>query len=517
MTEHISKYKINFIILVFAFAISIRLLFVWYNFHGIEYEDAYIFADTARSLMFDYDWSTDIFQTKSCMDGSLKECYMTKTYGGHYMVFPFVLYLLNKLIGFSVLNVFIINFIASVLVLYVFYKLLKSLKKNNNEIIVAMVMFTSTPFINVFNTSGLSETFSSLLVLSFVYFFFKICIEISECDFKYYVLAITFVILSFLTKRENLILLILPVLKIVVDLYYKDISYRNAFRLSSITIIPSVFALIYNMFSKVNEMEMAESKELGVSTFSFDIFKELFPVYLKSYFNFNLYGISGIIVIIFCIYAIFKKNNDELKITSILSVLYLVMYSSHYRSYYQIHYGDVEVFDTLRYSSNFYPIACLALSNFYGLILNYSHRINKITIRLVIVFFMLFVIYSNFKLRINLSEIEHAKIILPITQTLEITSENDIVLTDMTSVFHLYADVNRIFLDSHNVSFERINSIADSGNFKIYFLNKIDNDKNIVRYDNFKKIIDNFTFKRVAKINNDYELILLLKSDRSGR
>lgn len=510
MIKYISKFKqINLIVLVFAFAIAIRLLFVWYNFHGIEYEDAYIFADTARSLMFDYDWSTDVFQTKSCMDGSLKECYTTKTYGGHYMVFPFSIFLLNKLIGYSVLNAFIVNFIASIIVLYVFYRILKILNKNSNEIIIAMALFTGTPFINVFNTSGLSETFSSLLVLTFVYFFYSSFDKNSKHQIKFYVLTMVFLVLSYLTKRENLILLALPILKIINDYYYNDIDFKKMVKLSLITIISSTFAVIYNFFAKVNEMEMAESVELGVSTFGFDIFRELFPVYLKSYLDFNFYGISGVLVLLICLYTIFKRNNDELKLTSVLTVLYILMYSSHYRSYYQIHYDDVELFDTLRYSTNFYPIACLALTNLYSLLFNYWHKTNKLINVLVVSLLFYFILYSNIKLRIKLNEIEYNKRILPVTKTLEITKDNDIVLTDLSSVFYLYANENRIFIDSHNVDINRLATIINNENRKIYYLNRIINEKNINRYANLHKINNNFAAKHLVNINKDYELLIL--------
>lgn len=510
MTEFISKYKkINLIILVFAFAIAIRILFIWYNFHGIEYEDAYIFADTARSLMFDYDWSTDVFQTKSCMDGSLKECYTTKTYGGHYMVFPFSIFLLNKLIGYSVLNAFIVNYIASIIILFIFYRTLKTLNKNNIEIIIAMALFAATPFINVFNTSGLSETFSSLLVITFIYFFFCSFKISNKHSSKYHIMAILFLVLAFLTKRENLILLALPVLKIIKDYYYNDIDFKKLIKLSLITLIPLAFAIIYNLVAKVDEMEMAESVELGVSTFSFNIFRELFPVYLKSYLDLNYYGISGVIVLLICLFTVFKRNNDELKLTSVLAILYLLMYSSHYRSYYQIHYDDVELFDTLRYSSNFYPIACLALSNLYSLLIDYSHKINRVIKVLAFSLLFCFILYSNIKLRVELSEIEFDKRILPVTKTLEITKDNDIVLTDLTSVFYLYAKENRIFIDSHNVDINRLATIINSSNYTIYYLNRISNEKNITRYANLQNIYNNFSAKPFININKDYELLIL--------
>lgn len=107
--------KRHYPLLLFATAIAIisKLPFDLNFFYGLEYEDAYIFTEYSRFLLYNNDLSFDLFQTKACLAGSLKYCECIGTYGGHFLGLSSLAYFFNKYFGYSPLIICFINFFAS--------------------------------------------------------------------------------------------------------------------------------------------------------------------------------------------------------------------------------------------------------------------------------------------------------------------------------------------------------------------------------------------------------------------
>mgnify|MGYP000512890954 CR=1 FL=1 len=139
-----------------------------FPFWGLEYEDSYIFNDTARLMnsISEIDYSS--YLTPSCLNGSYNYCYSYGTLGGHFLFFPFLISIVHKIFDYNVVNVFTLNMLFSifgVISLLIYYK--KGLLKELNFILYTLVL-SLTPFVPLFNTSGLSETLSSFFVLFFL-------------------------------------------------------------------------------------------------------------------------------------------------------------------------------------------------------------------------------------------------------------------------------------------------------------------------------------------------------------
>lgn len=506
--------KYSYVLLIIILITTVfKLLFVLYPFHGLEYEDAFVFSDVARYLQYNYQWGIDPFQTKSCLDGSISNCFQFGTFGGHYMILPLIVYLLNEIIGYSIFNIFIVNFIASFFALYFYIRTLHLLNVSNIGICFSVLLLVTTPFLNVFNTSGLSETFSSLFVAGTVFFYLKSSLEDYNYKRSAFWLTITFIVVSFLTKRENLILLSLPALGIMLLAKEKALKPHRLINISILFAVPTGIAVLYNMVARINEMEAAESVGLGISTFNLTNFTMLFPKYILSFLNIYYFGISGTLFLITSIYVILLHKKLEFKLISLLSLLYLVMYSSHYRSYYQVHFGDVNIFETLRYTSNYFPIACLC----FGALTKVHDKLEKLLyiaktqIFAIIVIYILTVTFLNITTRLDLSKKEFESRIMPVVETIRLTKVEDWVLSDISSVFHLYADKNRNFIDSYATRLDRILQLQKTINGQIYLLRRETDNMNEKRYPEYFEMLSKLNYITVMKIPPNYELIKIIK------
>lgn len=492
--------------LVVALAIALKALFIKYPFHGLEHEDAYVFADVGRYLQYDYPWSPSPFQTKACLIGSFENCRLSGTFGGHYMILPLLLYAVNALFGYSVYNIFVFNFLISLLVLFVFIRTLTLLSVNETGKCLATLLFVTTPFLNIFNTSGLSETFSSLSVICTTYYFLKSFRDDFACKTNFWI-AIAFMILSFLLKRENLILISLPLLGLMLIYAGGNLRLQKVKRLSVMFAVPFVAAFLYNSIAGVSAMEAAENADIGLPTFALSHLFQLLPKYLMAFLEPRYFGITGALFLGTSVYVLFFQKRVEYRVVTVLSLMYLLMYASHYRSYYQVHGEAVNTFAALRYASNYFPMACL---NFGSLDFDRCMSKGEPHLKtLALILFLFFAVYLNASLRIALNEEEQYSRILPTVKALESTGDDDWILTDMPCVFHLYASPTRNVVSSYEVTRSRVARLIKAKKGDIYILKSKDDRMDRKRYPDYSDILSTFRLVKVKDISSDYEMLRL--------
>src|SRR6218665_3949211 len=253
-------------VLLFA-NIAIRLLFVLFPFWGLEYEDAFVYNDAGRYLNSDYDFQSAFFKTQCCIDGSFEKCNEYASYGGHFLTFPFLISKLNLLIGYHPFNVFILNFIFSALLLLAVFIWHKRNKNKNLFLLSSFLLFLLlTPFAAVFQTSGLAETLSGLMIILTLIFIW----QTDEDDFKIsnYSLWMTlfFMIGAVIVKRENILLLSLLFLIPVFRFAKKKSVFRTGYLVLSFLAFfaVSLFSFCVDIFS----IENNEGADIGTKTFS---------------------------------------------------------------------------------------------------------------------------------------------------------------------------------------------------------------------------------------------------------
>lgn len=328
------------------------------TFCGLEYEDAYAFSFLARE--FANGIYTQRFLSEGIGIGSIESPVLMQTYGGHFITYSALLSLPVRIFGFSFTTLSITTSLLqflSLLILSVFPRL-----EGRSEWIVAPVLYCISPIINVFGNSFLCEPFSGLVVLSFIYLFYKQ----TENENVSFAALIAFLV-AILTKRENLVLVALPILhNAYLMIKTKTICHKRDFlSVAAYGIIVIVYLFfIQNVFN----IESTEAQDIESSTFSFSYFTRLAPAFVGSLINPLYFGITTIILVALIIKSIITKtiHADCVLVISIW-LLYFLLYTFHYRGYFFVQGEAVSAFDTFRYLNNFYcltpVIICLLLRN----------------------------------------------------------------------------------------------------------------------------------------------------------
>lgn len=229
-----------------------------YYFWGLEYEDSYSFSFLARE--FAHSIYTDSFLSEGIVVGSLDEAHKMGQYGGHFITYSVFLSYFVKLFGFSP---FILSSITTLISFISLCMLSFFPYKRENTWWLPPLLYCSAPIMNVFSNTFLCEPFSCLIILTFIYAYYK------QSDF---VFILTSFFVAILCKRENLILFMFP-------LYMWLINYKtkkwNGQILCFVLLIICYFIFIQDVF----EIENVESNDIKVQTFSFMHFTKLFPFF----------------------------------------------------------------------------------------------------------------------------------------------------------------------------------------------------------------------------------------------
>lgn len=336
------------IFLTILFRLSWNHLFVFY---GLEYEDSYAFSFLARE--FAHNIYTSSFLSEGIICGSLDEPYSMGQYGGHFITYSVFLSYFVRLFGnspFVIANVTSLLSFLSLLLLSIF-----PFEKKEHFWWFAPTLYCASPIINVFSNTFLCEPFSGFIVLAFLYGYFK-------GRGKFSLLPFVAFMLSMMCKRENLVLLIVPLLDTVMSYKKVDnkiIIYNSLLYMGSIVLY---LIFVQNVFG----IETTESNDIEAPTFAFNYFIKLFPVFVQSLINVKNFSIIIYFVVIYIIYLISKKELSQEKIIiGSLFVMYLLLYSSHYRGYFFVKYGQISQFETFRYLNNFFVLISLVLGDIY--------------------------------------------------------------------------------------------------------------------------------------------------------
>jgi hypothetical protein len=473
-------------------------------FFGLEYEDSYIYSDAGRSLNYNYDWSFQPLSVNSCVVGSIANCQSNSTYSGHLIIFPILISVINKILGYSPYNGLYCNFLLSFLLILMVHKIIGLLHPGETwKTYIPLLFLVSTPFINLFNTSGLAETLSSVIVLTFIYSFFKSLNNHFYLKYHLFWISLFLLLLAILIKRENMLLISVAPLSAVIG-WFKNKRFTGIKNLLVYISLTVVILIGIHYIINFSQIENQEGKDIGSNTFSIVNTLKILPLFLKSFFNTTYFGFTGLLLVVAVIGLILGPYNEKLILVGLLSLGYIILYSSHYRSYYQVKYGQVSIFETLRYSSNFFPLLCIILS---GIGFKLKGGLKHFAVMLI-VFYIPFTVYLNYWLRADYYRQEVSNRILPVQQTLGTINKADILITDIPLLFHLFGNDRQIVIDANFATNSAINNYTGKN---IYILKKSEDSINEKRYPAYFKLLQSYSLLKIKNIDGGYELLKIIK------
>ena len=191
-------------LVVFTVCLILTLVFkttYGLSFWGLEYEDSYVAPFVARQYVSSILPTS--FVTEGITVGSINDPIMMSEYGGHYISYPVFISLFYLIFGTNPILVDYIN--TSITLLICLLLCISTYKKGSLSWLVAPILYSAAPIINVFSNTHLIETYSSLIVLTFV------------CSALLYqnrnannLLAAVSFLLAIITKRDNLVIAVIP-------------------------------------------------------------------------------------------------------------------------------------------------------------------------------------------------------------------------------------------------------------------------------------------------------------------
>lgn len=455
----ISIKEVPFIIVVILASSITKYNSLSFPYYGSEYEDAYVFQAASKNI-FDHSYKADAFRVQvsdySISNGSDE----LLSYTGHFTVFSGVLYVFNRLIGYSSYNVLIFNFITSILLAITLFIIIRKYAPNSYWAMTPVLIYLSSPIISVFHVTGLSETFSAFTILIYLYFLLDVLdnkVPMTK-DFIFVLLAL---FLCLLTKRENMVLFIsLP-------FFFRRIIAQKAY--STMALFVLIIGLYFSWI-KPFSTEFIEAKEIEHSTFSFAYLRAQIPTYLFSFVTFKYYGYLFITFILSVISLIVKKRNISYESIGIalLFFVFLGIYGLHYRSRFFVESMEIGAFETFRYTNNFFALLALFIGlNLKDIALIFNGFLIKRIAFLGIITIFFFAVYQSNLLRLSFSKEEQIVRIHPIKKANRfIEGENAILVTNLPLIAKMNT-TNNFLIHEFNTS-NNYNSLNEFN--ALYFL-----------------------------------------------
>ncbi|MEP7108672.1 MAG: hypothetical protein ABI760_11835 [Ferruginibacter sp.] len=385
-------------------------MFIFHPFWGLEYEDSYIYSTVSRAININYNFGYDGLYTKYEVFGSLISGSETSTISGHFIFFSLLLSVVNRLVGFHAENVLIVNSLLSLITVYYSLKIFYLINISKYSLFGFGMVFSTTPFVCVYNTSGLSETFSSVFVVISIYYAFK---SKKENYTKLSSIAAYgfFICLSVFIKRDNLVLISIPLLEILYAFYLKK-GKQFKTKLLFIALFIFICIVVSNMVFNINRTVQDEMSDIGQNPFSFNFLKVIFPVFIKSLIKIQFFSLVGLLFLVSVVFI--RKINSYLLLLLLICIGYLLVYSMHYRSYYMVHGNFIpNTIDTFRYFTNFFSVLSIFSFGLISIGLRKLMRNQKMIFYFLLFAFITLNIYLTALLRQDLSTIEYEERFLP--------------------------------------------------------------------------------------------------------
>ena len=112
-----------------------------------------------------------------------------------------------------------------------------------------------------------------------------------------------------------------------------------------------VLAVVFGaMVTGIQASVASEIGEYGRFPFGLEVFLDVGPAFLEGYLDIRWYAATALAAVVGIVAA--TRLDMAARFVVLLTMAYLVLYTTHVRSYYQLVLGDVQPYDSLRYSAN---------------------------------------------------------------------------------------------------------------------------------------------------------------------
>jgi hypothetical protein len=348
--------SLAFIILL---AFMWRLPFEGHFFYGLEYEDSYIYPVAARYLASNKphaEPTSSPYLTTVCAVGNWTSCRNPETSSGHFIGYPFIIVVVAKVFGYNPTTASAISVAASLIAVVSVFLVGKLLDPSGVSGLAGALIFSVTPIFAVQGGSTYAEPLSNMLVVTSLLlclYLFSPFIGSSRSPLIVTWLALTFTsLLAIVVKRENFLIVPMVLLTGIVFGLDEESGDAPKARLPRVAALVTIFICTVFVLTQLRLLTVIrrEQVEYSMFPFSFEVWRTMMPAFLRAYLTLGWY-MGSVVLVVLALFTSIRSRTRGLYVVG-LFVSYLLLYTSHVRSYYQLHGGAVTIFETIRYSMN---------------------------------------------------------------------------------------------------------------------------------------------------------------------
>jgi hypothetical protein len=326
-------------------------------FHGLEYEDSYVYTVAGRQMLETRAPSLSAtgfpYSVEVCDIGSLKACESWLPIPEHFIGYSYVISLFSRAVGYTPDIGSIVNIMAACAANALIFGIALFATNNVTMAAAASLVFAVTPVFAVYGLETSAEPASNVCICLVVWFYLRSirAFGSSEGQWRRWISwsAYTAVLLFSLTvKRENILLvlvspLVLPFIRDRVSGHRLSRSKLNLFMLFS-----SALALILSAQMRLAQTTLGEQTLLKTFPLTIEHLVIFILGFARSFMVNRWYG--GAIVLVLLGSVLSLRRRGLLLVVVVLFYSYLFLYAIHVRSYYEMRSGRIDPEAALRFS-----------------------------------------------------------------------------------------------------------------------------------------------------------------------
>lgn len=326
-------------------------------YHGLEYEDSYVYSVAGRQLAEHFriepSGSTLPYSINVCAVGSLTSCRLSDNYPEHLIGYPYILSVLFKVFGYDSSLGSIANVMCAGLVDILIFLLCIVIAEDVIAAGSGALIFAITPIFAVWGLETSAEPMANgciCLVLWFCLRYVFVCPERSSRWHGFLIwCAFTSTLLFSLTvKRENILLpVVLPLIALLAHFKNKR-THSSPIHRFRWMLLSAALGLMFSFQLHLFQTQSSEIAMLHKFPLTAAELVSFLPIFVSSFFVAQWYGGAIIVVLIGVIVALRQRGLALFPL--LLFAGYLLLYVFHIRTYYEMQSGSTDARAALRFS-----------------------------------------------------------------------------------------------------------------------------------------------------------------------
>jgi hypothetical protein len=357
-TRAIVKSQWKLIITLLLITLSWRIPPDGKFFHGLEYEDSYVYIVAARQMQLHVGPpSSEVpYSIGACAVGSLRDCQEWESYPEHFVGYPYVLSMLYGLVGYTPDLASTFNIFAASLGCVLIFLVAMAATENAVVAGASSLVFAITPVFAVYGLETSAEPASNVCIILVIWFYARFILAVRSSEgyrssFLYWSAFSSVLLFSMTVKREDFLLgMVLPIMAFLLVPRKTPVAMRRRtlmlFMFTTVTLAVLLSVEMGLWQTTGSELELAEKFPLTAGRL-----EAFFLGFARSFFVAKWY--MGAILAVAAGATISIRKRGLSLVPLVLFISYFMIYALHIRSYYEMQSANIEPYSALRFSMNF--------------------------------------------------------------------------------------------------------------------------------------------------------------------